>query len=330
LRALFQTLKDGVGYLKAHEQQIISFGKTLITIGKYWLEYKGLMLLVNTAQSAYNGFMAGYLGETSAVVSATELRAASMNALAASMERVAYASELLAGASLSGAVGLGKYGIPLTGAGTAVAAEEGAAVAGAGALAGVSVIGGALLVALGSASLIALVNAFADKGKSLKLHGGGFYDSGVDNPLKGQFVDDTDKSTFTLVKPFMRSMEDTSTARMDTVYNVRRKFKQDTADFSTFANMSKLQQDMIMRSMPADKDHAPDKKKVAPAERIIPPNDRVTGQRVISYNINIKEINGIKQNTVNEGGKMEVEEVAEKMADIIESILNDSQIRAGG
>jgi hypothetical protein len=61
----------------------------------------------------------------------------------------------------------------------------------------------------------------------------------------------------------------------------------------------------------------------------MPPNDTVTGQRLITYNISIKEINGIKQNTVQEGGKMDTDRTAEVLRDVIQSILNDSQIRAG-
>ena len=63
---------------------------------------------------------------------------------------------------------------------------------------------------------------------------------------------------------------------------------------------------------------------------IVPPTDKITGQRVVTYSINIKEINGIKQNTVEAGANFNPDDVAEKMAEVIEAILNDSQIKAGG
>jgi hypothetical protein len=60
--------------------------------------------------------------------------------------------------------------------------------------------------------------------------------------------------------------------------------------------------------------------------KIVAPTDTVTGQRVVTYNISIKEINGIKQNTVQEGGSMNEEQTAEKLREIIINTLKDSQI----
>lgn len=57
--------------------------------------------------------------------------------------------------------------------------------------------------------------------------------------------------------------------------------------------------------------------------------DKVTGQRVITYNISIREINGIKENTVQAGGKMDPKQVAEIVRDEIIGALHDSQIRGG-
>jgi hypothetical protein len=63
-------------------------------------------------------------------------------------------------------------------------------------------------------------------------------------------------------------------------------------------------------------------------DKIVRPNDHVTGQRVVTYNIQIKEINGIKQNTVENGGSMQTDAVAAALRDVIISVVNDSQLTA--
>ena len=70
-------------------------------------------------------------------------------------------------------------------------------------------------------------------------------------------------------------------------------------------------------------------KKFSDSDKIIAPNDKVTGQRVITYNINIKEIIGIKDNIVQEGGKMDTDRVALVLRDVILGVVNDSQLRSG-
>ena len=320
LRSLFETLKEGVGWLKAHESDIISFAHVVVKLGEAWVTWKVASSAIDILKSSYSGFMAGYLGESGAVVSATEAQAVAMNSLAASMERVAYASELMAGASLTGVRGLGTLGIPLASAGAA-AGEVGAAEA----LAGVSIVSGALLVALAGASVVALANLMADKGGGVKYNGGGFYDGQLDNSLQGHFK--TDTMGYNITHQANSIYDTVGLGKADTVFNTKQQWVRDTADVSAWGKMSQEQRDMISHMKGFD-----DKKdtvgKPKSSERIIPPNDKVTGQRVITYNITIKEINGIKQNTVQEGGKMNTADVAAEMRDIIVSIVNDSQISA--
>jgi hypothetical protein len=71
------------------------------------------------------------------------------------------------------------------------------------------------------------------------------------------------------------------------------------------------------------------KKQAGDSKEDKPNEDKVTGQRVITYNISIREINGIKENTVQAGGKMDPKQVAEIVRDEIIGALHDSQIRGG-
>lgn len=324
LKDLFETLKKGVGWLEAHREAIKKAGGVALEVGKIWLGYKIAMGAVNLATSTYTAYMAGYLGKSAAVVSATEAQAIAMNALAASMERVAYASEIMAGASLSGVVGLGATGIPLASAGGGVLAAEGAVAGGAGALGGVSLVGGALLVAIAAASLVALANVFQPKGtKGVSMADyNAIYHGDKPANVSPQF------NQFS-AKQFMGWNPKTGEAD----YGTKNVFQRDSSNMNHLAEgqlslIQKLQKAFPNASIPGKQDN---NKIGAPSggggSKITAPNDHITGQRVVTYNISIKEINGIKENNVAEGGEMNTKEVAEELRDIIIGIVNDSQIQ---
>lgn len=315
---VMHALKDGVAYLAAHKEDIISTGKLVLTLTEYYLKFRGAMLLVNTAQQAYSAFTIGLAGRSAAVVSSVTSQAAAFNALALAMERVAYATEVMAGASLSGAVGLGAAGIPLANAGMAAgvsgAATSGAAGVAAGA--GLSFVSGALLVALAAGSIVALSNAIAGDTvagpttKVLTPSGGVLDAAGIDpnkNPLVGHFG--VDSSIFDL-------SHNVFTNAVDTLYT-QQKWIKDTLDKPWFVPQDEADKAMGKKP-PAKTPNAPHK--------IAPISDKVTGQRIVTYNISIKEINGIKENTVKEGGKMDTTDVEKRLREVILDVLKDSQI----
>ena len=336
---LFDTLKDGVAYLREHKDEIISLGHFVMNAAKVWLVYKGAMVLVNTALGAYRGFMVGYLGQEAAMTAATTRQTAAfgaqtvaVNALVASIERLNFVQNAQNGAFITNAAGVtaantvgNRY---LLSAGAAAAGTSGAAVAGAetAGLAGMSIVGGALLVTLSAVSIVALAHLLTPKhGNSGNLmHGGGMYDSEFENQLKGGFVNDT--TGYTLTRKF-KDLKDTVGAA-DTLFNITKRFVSDTIDYSAGGRMSKESLDMLMANA---KDGDKKKDKTKPTTKILPPKDHVTGQRVITYNIRINEVNGQKIATQSvQGTKADTQSVAASMRDIITSILNDSQIRAAG
>lgn len=300
---LFKAMQDGVRYLSEHKEDIKSIAHFAVTATKAWVGYHAAMLLVNTANGTYRAFMQGYAGQSAAITSAAETQAVAFNSLAMAMERVAFATEAMAGASLTGVRGLGALGIPLAGAGAATAAS-----AEAGALAGVSVVSGALLVALAAGSIVALTEAMrgdaaSNTGKVLS-PGTGIYDA--------QF----------LGRNYTDTLGYNITPAGDTAYNTRMRYGVDSSA------LGGNQWDRLSPGMRAKVVQAATQKPATEqaAGKIKPPTDHVTGQRVVTYNFHIKEINGIKENIVKEGGKMDEEDFAERMKQVILSTLRDSHI----
>jgi tape measure domain-containing protein len=297
---LFGTLKDGIGYLADHKDDIIAFGHVLVGLGKAWVGYHGTMLLVNGAMTAYQGLVAWYTGESAVIISATEAQAVAMNSLAAAMERVAYATEVLAGASLSGVVGVGALGIPLATAGTTATATGAAAGAGAAVSAGI-----------GAAVLPVAVMYFA--GEALNAL--------IPKAQNGYQFDW--KDLFTIIGRLKIEQ-----AYLSGDYVMPNKAVDDGSSLTS--NLLGLSKNRGLYGYGKDdldpRTSALQRQAAKASHKIVAPTDTVTGQRVVTYNISIKEINGIKQNTVQEGGSMNEEQTAEKLREIIINTLKDSQI----
>lgn len=372
LRALFDTLKNGVAYLKEHEETIISVGKSLVFIGKLWLEYKGAMMLVNFAQRTYAGFMAGYLSKSAAVISATEGQAIAMNALALSMERVAYASELMAGASLSGVRGLGALGVPLASAGTA---------AGTGVVAGSvgnSIVRGTMPVVLASIAAEALAQLGGDhdsegnyrqawwqklgpfsnfSGSNLKgsmlsdiqqeiLKGDKYNDPkyGIGGKLYNKYhlLNETATDIFQKNAAFYEKFLPENASGIKDVSNkgihewlksqgVR--FPADDPDVKPNGEQMSLG-DKMVRDIAAvygksGRDAAGKGAKETDKLKIAPPNDKVTGQRVITYNIQIDRMGTIDKVEVNNNKDFNYDDFKKRLGEALQDVLNDEQIRAG-
>ena len=318
LIGLFDTMKEGIGWLRDNKDTLVFLGKELLFIGKIWLEYKVAMGLVNVATATYQAYMVGYLGESTAVVAATEAKAVAMNSLAAAMERVAFATEAMAGTSLkstwlmatTGATGLGLSGVPMAEAGLVGAGAGGAAVAGEG-----LAVGGGLVAtigtALGTAAVIAIIaklgyDMYEEIQKRKEKHGyvaaGYYYDENTHGIKWSEGVAekaDLYNGGYGLTKPGASVAGSAMNA----------------ADITANSSQWKV------------------KKQISPAEKafggIAPPNDHITGQRVITINNNFKEINGVKEMTVQSGGKVDKDMIGRELRDIIVEIANDQQIRQG-
>lgn len=319
LISLFDTLKEGITWLREHEKDIITFGKTVMTIGKYWLEYKIAMAAVNTVQATYSGFMNGFLGKTVAQTTAYEAQALAINSVTAAIERLNFVTNATNGSFITNAAGAtmantagNRY---MMTAGGAAAAGEGAAI---GELAGVSVIGGALLVALTAASAVAIAVAMHDDKAVYKIKGGEY---GHRDNLAFAPTSDTLGYTFghsdSSKNPFSQN---------DTLYNIKKGFK---SFYDTVSNVGgNLDWDRLIKSSKSIEDSThPAKHKGS--YNISPATDRISGNRPISYYITIKELNGMNHTTITEGTSFDSKKVAMVLRDEIVGIVNDAQIRAG-
>lgn len=327
--SFIQGLKDGAHWLKEHKEQIITFGHTLVSLAKIWVGYKVALTAVTIAQNSYSAFMAGMMGNSARVITTVEAETLAYNGLAASIERVAYATELMAGASLSGNVGLGAMGIPLANAGLSSA---GVATAGTGAaMGGMSVIGGALLVTLAFESILLLVDKFSAKG------------SGINGIKKGETEDDYYKrmslrghfeeqrtGSYNFVDILNKQGQKIA---QDTVYQMQRVFVKDTLTNTQTAvndSVSAKLRGLFPETFKTKKEEE-EKKKGVNAKTLMNATDRIAGNRPVTYNVTIKEMNGVKDSTfeVQSLSKLDAEGFGRRMADMMLSVVNDSQIRQG-
>lgn len=237
-------------------------------------------------------------------------------------------------------LGAGERGLATTGGGiwtkgagaagkTAIEIEEaeivgagGAALGGGAAAAGFTFAEGALIVALGAATLLALDKILSPK------KGGGVnlgYDDDFKNPLRGHmenrktpyygFVDIVDKQGKVIGR--------------DTAFNYERVFVPDTVK-SAFDSVRDSTSDYLRKMFPETfKNSTAPKKSNAGKYGITPPTDKITGQRIITYNINIKEINGQKDVTIQgaAGEAGQIKNIADQIAQALLSVTNDSQLQ---
>jgi tape measure domain-containing protein len=303
LRSLFHTLQDGIAFLKDHEQTIISIGKAIIRVGEGWLIYKGLVLGAQAVDAVYLAFMEGYTGK---IVSMAEAEAEANNLRAASYVRLAEAIEASNVASqhatVFGAAGLGKSGVPLLAAGeTAVA---GTAVAETAAIGGLgSIVSAMMPVALGLIVAGAAVNligsAYSD-----------WYDEHYGRVSGRQDKVNPDAPVGVPTQPGAASTHIPGIVMAPAIAPL-------TVDTLHLGTPRPLK-DKSKETEATDK------------YKIVAPNDRVTGQRVLNYNIRIDKIIGQENGTLTvEGTKADTDTIALRLRDIILSIVNDSQLRDG-
>jgi hypothetical protein len=65
--------------------------------------------------------------------------------------------------------------------------------------------------------------------------------------------------------------------------------------------------------------------------KLVNPKDKITGQRVITYNIEIKEMNGVKEVKVDGGVNTvgNVKDFAENLQRVLFDVVKDSQLHEG-
>lgn len=323
LKYLFDTLKSGVGYLKEHEQQIISFGRTVITLGQIWLGYKVALATVNGLEAIRVGYLSGRLAQeelqAAAITKQTAaygMQASAVNTLTAAIERLNFVQNAQNGSFVTNAAGMTMAN---TTGNRYILAQEERLIAQeakeAGVLAGTTVATslGATIVSILPWAVGALLVGYGINKLGDHIGAEGRKDFNRDYEM---VTDPNDPRVFK-PRPQVNEKGETETVDRGRVAGALGVVNATTPGLVPQMGVEKS----FGKFKPAGE------KKIT--EKISPPTDKITGQRVISYNIQIKEINGIKQNTVNEGGKMETQNVAEALRDIIISVVSDSQLRAG-
>ena len=328
LQSLFTTLKDSISWMSSHKSEIIATGKAILLFAEAWLKVKTVMAAINLVSATRQGLLAGLAGETVIHTRAVTAQALAYNELAIAMQRLNYVAATQAGMPTLAAMSAAR----------AAELEAGALTAGAAAGAGVKTVaaGGGLLASAGKMVIpVAIAYFTADAiGQMFP-----FTDARGES---GNFID---KYPWQLVDDMMEKRRLRTWARDQGYSSTQIDFFDENGYFDKlgrintgYGTVSKEDQVMNLAAMglkdPMSKPYNPyfDQTKFSKADkggtRITPPNDRIAGQRPVTYNINIKEINGIKENKVSEGAKLNTDDVANKLRDIIISIVNDSQLRA--
>ena len=302
LIGLFDAMKDGIGWLKEHEGTLTFIGKELIFLGKVWVGYKATMALLNVAASTYQGFMAGYLGQTASVVGATEARAVAFNQLAAAMERLVYVQAQQAGMPTLAAMSAANAARL---SGGAIAAEEGAAAVG---VASLSTIASTVAAVLGFAAISKIATDWWNEK----------YGLGRDTNNDKYYYDVETHS----IRP--KESED-----KEEKYNYNTSgtmsHRQDMADFRELEK----ERDKAKYGLPSFLYSSSETRKKDAFTRIAPPVDKVTGQRIVNITNTFKEINGVKSMTVEKGSDIDTDAIGKKIRDVLVEIANDQMIRQG-
>lgn len=307
LRTLFTTLKDGVGWLKDHEEQLISWGKTVIIIGKAWAEYKIAMAAVNVVQSTYAAFMEGYLAKTVTQTTAYGAQSVAINGVTAAIERMNFAANATNGNFITNAAG---QTMSNTAGNRYILSQEAGVAAGESATAIAATTASTVLSVLSIAAVVAVIGKTAvdwyndNYGNKRDTNNDGYYYDPITHMVKFKdHIDAVNKAT----------LDYSASPSVGTSTGVK-------SDGLIGGNNNwHLRAKLPQGNWWDGKNN-----------KISPQTDRVTGQRVVSYNITIKELNGQKIGTQEViGSKGDTRKVAEELRDILVSITNDAQIRAG-
>lgn len=329
---------DLAGWLSKNGEMLFHVTKNVIELGAAIWGFSKLKNVLTGFALAFGALQTSTLRAAAAAGTETTAIAAQETAiisLTAAIERLNFVQNASSASFIANAEGMmvantaaNRYAISAAAAATTSsvasgeAAAAGAATAG---LGGVSILGGALLVTLAAASIIALTNAMADKNENIgkSLHGGAMYDAEFQTGLSGHFEKDT--LGYDLVQMY-KGIKDT-VGYMDTLYRTKNNFVKDTADYSSFGKMSKEQQDLLIGMIPGNKQEktAKTKNNVASA-KLQEDISKVTGQQVKNIYVTI---NGglVHEFTVKTTNLTESKpEIKRLVTEVLTDAINDSQL----
>ena len=307
LASFFTSIKDGLGWMREHESGLIKVGQAIAGIVKYWLEYKAVMLAINLGTAAYNTISSLFITETVAETTATAGLNREMLLLNANLENLIRLQGMAAigsGALTRSQVALATTtgGIPLVAAGgsSAIAGEAAAVTSIAG------VVTSAIPIVFGALGIGWMLTKAAewDTDRMRKNFNDKWEMVSDPNAPEGWKWHEKTKDAIKAAdnRTFGYSVADVPMAyETDLDKQLKKKF--------SWVNGSA--------------------KSKTPKAIIDKAADHITGQRVITYNINIHGgVNGqkIDKQVVSSGADMDIKNITSLLAQSLESVVNDSQL----
>lgn len=360
LISLFQSLEHGVKYLKEHEEAVIRYGEGIANLIRIWIEYKLVMGAINglaaltgaafgtqaTAITTETGAMAGLNAEMVLMNINLETMIALMADLNLAGGGAGIGMAGLAGGVLSRQAASGAFGLPIkTGA------------SGSGANIGTTIVNGAMMVGLsfiGLEALESLNNMFSkkagDEGYKFK-----WTDAATDpyfekskragasqgnHELLQNLIDQSDmkkigvynkgEQLFNYIKIIQGINEKNGEKRFDLIKSLigvddyGRVGPHTNADlYDRLKGLGYNLPKMFGGKDTTGGDGSGDGGK----QKVVPARDHVTGQRVITYNIKIMEMNGQKIATQQVNGtQSDTRMTGDQLARMLESVVNDTEI----
>lgn len=293
LTELFETIKDGIGWLKAHEDGLITWGKLIGELLKIWIEYKAVMLAINLAHEGLISFSTWLGGAATTEIALVESKTVAYTELAAAIERLNFVQNAqnasfittAAGVSMANTAG-NRYALAAT------EVEEGAAAA--------AVTSGSIVPVLGQILMAVLVLWEIYK----------FMQENFDKGL-------SERNKLEMASAASHRDQYGNTTNPDASFQYDPKVVYDPKT-RTFVRV-----DNIAAGITATD------KKGSGGNHIVPQNDHITGQRVINYYIRINGgVNGqkIEKQIIEKSGDVDVNHIMEEVSRGLESIINDTQL----
>lgn len=312
LNHLFDGIKEGITWLREHEDGLIKYGEIIANLAKIWIEYKvamgGIALLQGGWSAIFGSQTTGITAQTSATAALNGelvLMNTNLETLIGLQADLAVESAALGGIGIAGAAGGAISAKALTGAFNLPINMNGVAGAAAGASAGLgaTLIKGAVPVVVtyfAAEALLQFANANFLTGEKFSVFG----KNGVGSSGLSQMA-------------FGKSMLE----MLGFDFNVQPSAKHGLVDSKDYYGLKKPDKYGFQFN------DNPQAQKTS--DHIVPANDKITGQRVITYNITVNGgVNGqkIDKQIIEKSADFDINTIMEEVARGLEAVTNDSQL----
>ena len=317
---LITNLKDSAVWLKENKDSLIAIGKTVVTLGEVYLKYKIAVGAVNLVNATYGNFMMAYHGlatteltDIGKKTAAINLQTQSINMMVGALERLVYIQSVSNKIPIAQGIGINNSGFipsPINRAGAMAESSAVATASGAGIVSTVIAVLGVVAVGVAVAELIKkMPDPF---GNASSNNEGWYYDTKTGRPEK---IKD---NAILKYKTYNQSLGDTRNAG---------------ASANVLSDGLIAGDDVIKGLKKTKLANSKDKvdTKAIDSALLGFTKDEVKGNRPQTYNVYIKEMNGNKdcKFELQSLDKMDASAFGRRMADILLSVTNDTQLRNG-